>query len=268
MNGGLTIGQTGDAGRMRDGRVYIYDGSFEGFLCAVAHGLDTEAVQLEFAAATDNRNLSLFCGEEFEVPTVRETALNFRKRFITAVSREAFATVRYAFHSRQPGIETLLWRYLSLGLETGRSLDSMLTREPVRSVHGIARRVAREAHKFKGFVRFREVSDGFLYAAIEPDFDILPLIASHFTTRIGDRPWVIHDLKRAQAAAFDGQTWRLVQGIEQKRTPALTDEEQAFTMLWQRYFKHLAIDSRCNPKLQQQHVPLKYRTHLTEFTVR
>jgi probable DNA metabolism protein len=125
--------------------------------------------------------------------------------------------------------------------------------------------LCREAHKFKGFVRFREVTAGFLYASIEPEADILPLIAPHFTERVGDRPWMIHDLRRNQAALFDLRSWRLIRDIELTAEPGITAAEHDYAALWQRYFQRHAIAERHNPKLQQKHVPLRVRKHLTEF---
>ena len=245
---------------------YRYDGSFEGFLCAVDYCLEIGDAQPEFIRDGDVHAVGLFAGEVREVATVRERAVAFRKRFVEAVSQEAFATARYAFHSQNAGIELLLWRYLTLGLQTGRRMCLMLAEEPVHSVNRIARHVSHEAHKYKGFVRFREVEAGFLYARIEPEADILSFIAPHFVGRVGDRPWMIHDLCRKQAALYDLTSWRLVRDIELTAEPALTATEQDYTSLWQRYFQRHAIIERHNPKLQQKHVPLRYRKHLTEFT--
>lgn len=247
---------------------YRYDGSFEGFLCAVADCLEAGGGQPEFVLAGDTHAVGLFAGEVREVVTVRESALAFRKRFVDAVSQEAFATARYAFHRQKAGIELLVWRYLTLGLEVEKRLCLMLAEEPVYSVNRIARQVAHEAHKFMGFVRFREVAAGFLYAQIEPEADILAFIAPHFVERVGDRPWMIHDLQRNQAALYDLTSWRLVRDIELTAEPTLTATEHDYAALWQRYFQRHAIAERHNPKLQQKHVPLRYRKHLVEFTDR
>jgi probable DNA metabolism protein len=243
--------------------VYRHDGSFEGFLCAVAACLEAGEERPEFASAA--HVAGLFEAEVREVVTVRETALAFRQRFVTAVSQEAFATARYAFHSQKAGIEQLVWCYLVLGLAAGKQLSGMLAQEPVCSINRIARHVSHEAHKFKGFVRFQEVEAGFLYARIEPEADILAFIAPHFVGRVGDRPWMIHDIARNQAAIYDLHTWRLISEIELDSEPDLSASEHDYAALWQRYFQRHAITERHNPSLQQKHVPLRYRKHLTEF---
>lgn len=243
-----------------------YDGSFEGFLCAVADCLERGDGKPGFVRNGADHAVGLFVGDIREVPTVRETALLFRNRFVETVSREAFCTARYAFHSRKEGIEQMVWRYLTLGLEVGQRLAGMLAVEPVCSVNRSARKVSHEAHKYKGFVRFSEVEAEFLYARIEPEADILVLIAPHFVARVGDRPWMIHDLSRRQAALYDLRSWRLIRDIELTAEPHLTVTEHDYAALWQRYFQRHAIAERHNPGLQKKHVPLRYRKHLTEFT--
>ena len=247
---------------------YAYDGSFEGFLCAVADSLEQGDVPPEFVRDGAEAAAGLFVDEIREVQTVRDVAMEFRRRFVAAVSQEAFATARYAFHSQGAGIEQLVWRYLLLGLQQGPRLAGMLTVEPVHAVNRIARQVSHEAHKFKGFVRFREVMEGFLYASIEPQTYVLPLIAPYFVGRVGDRPWLIHDLCRRQAAVFDLRTWRLIRDVELTAEPGVTVAEHEYAALWQRYFQHHAIAERHNPKLQQKHIPLRVRKHLTEFTTK
>lgn len=247
--------------------VYRYDGSFEGFICVVAACLQQGQGQPEFVRDGDDHVAGLFVGEIRDVASVRETALEFRSRFVEIVSQPAFATARYAFHSQKEGIDQLLWRYLMLGLEVGPRLAGMLALEPVYSINRIARQVSHEAHKFKGFVRFSEVTDGFLYARIEPQADVLPLIAPHFVGRVGDRPWMIHDLRRSKAAIFDLKSWRLVGDVVLSAEPGMSEAEHEYAALWRRYFQRHAIAERHNPNLQQKHVPLRYRKHLTEFNI-
>jgi probable DNA metabolism protein len=264
--------------------IYHYDSSFEGFLCAVSLCRECGDLHPEFVRTGAECEVGLFGGHLREVVTERVVAVELRRSFVAAVSQDVFATARYAFHSQKAGVEQLVWRYLQLGFTVGQKVALQLTEEPVYSVNRLARQVAHEAHKFKGFVRFQEVCFGdggvdaetgsivrsgeaasFLYARIEPEADVLPLIAAHFVERVGDRPWLIHDLRRKQAAVYDRRSWRLLRDIELTAEPHLSDAEHDYAALWQRYFQRHAIVERHNPKLQQKHVPLRYRKHLTEF---
>jgi probable DNA metabolism protein len=244
---------------------YRYDGSFEGFLCALSRCLANGIEAVEFLPDTTVSETGLFQDLMVDVATDRKSAIDFRERFVAAVSTEAFAMLRYAFHSEHHGVELQLWNYVRLGLKAGPKLCSMMADKRVNSVERLARSVAREVHKYKGFVRFREVERGFLYARIEPEADILCFLAPHFVQRIGDRPWMIHDLRRSTAAVYDLATWRMLRDIALAEAPGYTDAERECSGLWQRYFQRHAIEARHNPKLQQKHVPLRSRKHMVEF---
>jgi len=246
---------------------YRYDSTFEGFLCAVAHCLaEGEEPELFLRGSEEPAYQLLFDEVTVDIPTDLQAALEFRQSFVEAASRQVFASARYAFHSQQTGVELLLWRYFKLGLRVGQRLVHMLADSDVNAVDRISRSVAHQAHKYLGFVRFREVEQGFLYARIEPQYDILCFIAPHFATRVGDRPWVIHDLSRSQAAVYDLKKWRLVRDVELSGTPDFTAAEQECALLWRRYFDRLAIEARRNLRLQRQHVPMHSRRHMVEFT--
>ena len=254
---------------------YRYDGSFEGFLCALAECLESGQGEGEILRPGCDGQGCLFGGAVYDVVTDLGTALRFRERFVAKVSRKAFATLRYAFHSEAAGVEELLRRYVELGLEQGGRVQNMLAREPVSLVSRLSRKVVHEAHRFTGFVRFREVSwpgqitdrpsVSLLYARIEPDSDILPFIAPHFRERLNDRPWMIHDLRRSSLVLCDQGTWRLVRGVSQACQPDLTADEELANRLWRSYFQRMAIPERHNPRLQQNLVPLRFRAHLVEF---
>ncbi|NMC75116.1 MAG: DNA metabolism protein [Geobacteraceae bacterium] len=243
---------------------YRYDGSFEGYLCALSRSLSEGAESPEFLRETSPER-GLFREPAVDVETDRDRADAFHVQFSAAVSASAFRTLCYAFACEQEEIERLLWEYVRLGIETGRRLTSMLADTRVNTVNRLARRVATEAHRYKGFVRFREVEEGFLYATIEPKAHIIRFLAPHFARRVGDRPWILHDLRRSCAAAYDGKTWRLLLPITLTEPPRLSAAERECADLWQRYFRRLAIESRSNPKLQLNRVPLRCRRHLLEF---
>lgn len=244
---------------------YRYDGSFEGFVCALSRALADRVEHVQFQADATEQQAGLFQDQMVNVATERSYAVAFRERFVARVSEEAFARLRQAFHSQQPGVELLLWEYLRLGFKEGARICSLLADKRVNSVERLARHVSREMHRYLGFVRFRELEQGFLYAAIEPEADILCYLAPHFVQRVSDRPWMIHDLRRSQAALYDLTGWRLMSNIELARNPDYSPTEEEFSRLWRSYFQRLAIEERRNPGLQRRLVPLRTRAHLVEF---
>lgn len=133
------------------------------------------------------------------------------------------------------------------------------------------KKVNRERHRMKAFIRFQKSSDGLFFSVIEPDFDVLPLIAGFFRDRYSDQSWLIWDNKRQYGLLYDQITVSPVQLSPEEKT-ALTsgitltlDEKDAhFQQLWKQYFQSTNIKARKNMKLHLRHVPKRYWKYLPE----
>ena len=243
---------------------YLYDGTFEGVLTVLALVRETGAESTSIGTAAPAQ------GGLFSSTVMVETDEVAAERLLEEIGRRmspaTAAHLYHAFLSETEGVEMLLHNYLRLGWREGGRLDFLLSHECVLPVHRLARRVRHEAHRMKGFVRFREVREEFYYAALEPDHRVLSLMAPHFADRFFDQHWVIHDVRRnlaiVHAARREG--WEEV-SLELTGAPVMSEREEWFQSLWRRYFDRLAIAERHNPRLQQSKVPLKYRRFLVEF---
>ncbi|MDX1784336.1 MAG: TIGR03915 family putative DNA repair protein, partial [Aequorivita vladivostokensis] len=106
---------------------------------------------------------------------------------------------------------------------------------------------------------------------IAPDFNVLPINATHFKKRYADQNWLIYDLKRKYGIYYDLKNVKTVQ-LEiseaintQKEAPNFfTLEEIQFQKLWGNYFKNSNIASRKNMRLHIKHIPKRYWKYLTE----
>lgn len=58
----------------------------------------------------------------------------------------------------------------------------------------------------KAYVRFKLTKDQLYYAFVEPDHNVLPLIAGHFKGRYAGQRWLIYDVKRKYGIYYDLQT--------------------------------------------------------------
>jgi probable DNA metabolism protein len=109
------------------------------------------------------------------------------------------------------------------------------------------------------------------YASIDPDFNVLPLISSHFKNRYADQEWIIYDLKRKYGLHYNLKTVEEItidfaSEVNQK-SPALIlmdEKEELYSLLWKDYFKSANIVARKNTKLHVKHVPKRYWKYLTE----
>lgn len=241
--------------------IFIYDGSFEGFLAAMAEAF------YQGDSPEDIREEKEYVPSLFSQAIKVEPVSQRFKAFVTRLGAEAPpATMRKLFCAYLSGVqnrEMLAYRYLDFAFRHGNQAGHFLSEEAVSRMEELFRKVLREAHRMQGLVRFKELSDGILYAPVETDHNVLPLISPHFFKRMRHGRWIIHDLRRQQAAVNDNGTCRIM-AIQLAHTPEYAEDEYFYQRLWKEYFKTIAIESRLNPRLQRQFLPQRYWKYLVE----
>lgn len=250
-----------------------YDGSFEGFLCAVFEvyylQLKRVAIQPQCQASDD-----LFANT-MRVPTDEQRAKRVADRIIDIAGNDGLQRLWKAMLSELDGVENTLLHVIHYLLRKKRPIFSDYGNKHVLKLHQIMKKINRERHRMTAFVRFEEATDGVYYAIVEPDFNVLPLIINHFKNRYADQKWLIFDQSRSYGIYYDLQQVITVEPDQAENhsnnTPALSitlsDHEKEFQRLWQQYFQSTGIQSRKNTKLHLQHVPKRYWKHLTEKSI-
>ena len=241
--------------------VWRYDGTFSGFLTLCAE-LVTRREEPEGIIFGESLQAELF-RSTVDVENNDARAEKMLGAIAARISPDSCRTLWCAFQSRKEGVELLLWRYLQFGRVTGAKCDRFLAHPAVAPVHKLALSVGHEAHTVRGIVRFQETAGGQWYAAVEPAYQILELIAPHFAARCADMNWLIHDVRRNLAVAWNGSEWRLTT-FDAQGVPPLSANEATWSALWRSYFAAVAIPQRANGRLQQQHLPKRFRKYLTE----
>jgi len=175
------------------------------------------------------------------------------------------------FLSEEQGAEELLWRYVTHVFASKENVETDFSNVSVWEVKRTSKRVKYEAHRMKAYVRFKLTKDQLYYAIIEPDHNVLPLIAGHFKGRYADQRWLIYDVKRKYGIYYDLNMVTTVgiafdSAITSSRYIAeISDErEEFFQELWRRYFSSVNIAARKNIKLQVKEMPKRYWKHMTE----
>ena len=135
----------------------------------------------------------------------------------------------------------------------------------------VSRKVAREKHRMEAFVRFQLTKDDLYYAMIQPDYNVLPLISKHFTSRYADQKWLIYDSLRKYGLYYDLHKTVEVQlnfEIDVNNKTLLhtihDEKEELYQKLWHQYFTSVNIVARKNMKLHIQHMPKRYWKNLVE----
>ena len=242
---------------------YVYDGSFDGFLCCLhAHYYRESAQGIRSKQPQEQFMLFQETWMDTDYTVSHRVFDGLRKKLGQEICEKAFQ----AFLSDRPGKEMMVLRYLEACLKYGPQMDSYRTHPDILGVHETSLRVGREAHRFLGWLRFSEIQ-GVLYAVYEPEADLTCLIMPHFADRFRNERFVIHDLGRKKAGVYANGYWE-EQELKQDLRPYKSSEELHMEKAWQAYFDHIAIQERENRKLQRQFMPIKIWKNLTEQVIR
>jgi len=243
----------------------LYDGTFEGLLTTVFEVYEFKIAALQIKRG-DNSNGSLF-GDVHVVQTNEEKAKRVLIKLEEKISRSAMNQFYKSFLSELPGFDNVLLRYARYVIDGKHGVENDYGHPDVLAVQQTSKKVHREKHRMEAFVRFQLTKDGLYYAIIQPDYNVLPLIATHFKERYTDQQWLIYDSRRKYGLHYDLLEVTEVtidfneRGNEEK---VYDDNENLYQELWKHYFDSVNIKARRNMKLHIQHVPKRYWRHLIE----
>ena len=240
---------------------YLYDGTFEGFLCCVyAHYYDEKATGIFQKEQYVSNLLDKAC----EVPTDADKAMKVYDAIERKISKYDIKRVYRVFLSNTENKEIKLLNYIVLGFKHGSKIRLLHGKSPVYDVQQIERKVSFEVHRLLGLIRFSALQGNVLYAPIEPDHDVCELLAEHFCDRFKNDPFIIHDKKREKALISGNGNWYISE-FTSEDLPAFSDGEKDYQNLWKNYFEVIAIKERTNPRCQKNFMPVRYWKNLTEM---
>lgn len=243
--------------------VYIYDGTFEGFLSVVFQGWHRGRQTVEQILPAGQTELF---GTSVTVNTDAEEGRRVLEGLWQKAGGEAVQVLVYAFHNEVvQHKEMTLWRYVQAAFYYGPKVVFKVNEEAVEKTLDWYRTVGNERHCMLGLTRFQELADRTLYAPMAPRHDVVGLMAGHFKRRFPWERWVLHDVRRKKGICCeDGKVWPIL-------IPQLTEQlvcsegEKEFASLWKAFHSHIAIAERSNKTLQQQNMPAFYWKYLTEM---
>jgi probable DNA metabolism protein len=250
---------------------YVFDGSFEGLLTAIFDSYDRreKAVDLVW----DKYHQPTMLQEDYTVETDEAKA----KRVWTALGKKMSQQWGVMFYktylSEDPQAFKDLFNFAHYIFDNEAGAEKNFGNPYVLAVSKMDRRVNREKHRMKAFIRFQKTADGMYYCPVEPDFNVLPLIVSFFKNRYADQQWIIYDVKRKYGLYYNLHTveeitYDFVANIDTSKTvlpAAMQDKkEELASLLWKDYFNSTNIPARKNMKLHIQHVPKRYWKYLNE----
>ena len=249
----------------------LYDGTFQGLLTSIFDIYERKLSHSEIVKSNSYQ-------PQFNTAThLVHTDVVKSKRVWKGLSRKISTSKRdevyKTFLSELPEMERVIRVFIEHVFANIANIEEDLGHPGVIGVKKIAHQVHREKHRMEAFIRFQRTREDLYFAAIEPDFNVLPLIASHFTDRYADQRWLIYDQRRKYGISYDSERAKLTEvllELEREATgeflPANVchEDEIEYQKLWKDYFCSVNINARKNNKLHVRHVPTRYWRHLTE----
>ena len=240
-------------------KVYLYDGSFKSLLVLIIELLKFKKNPFNIKSEKDyNQNLL----DEVVFLELKIDNLKILKKLPKSVIRAA----NYVFLSNEDDKEIIIFEFLKNAFKYKEEIFRYRNIDAVNKTIKIAKYVSSEAHKLKGFLRFKQIENKFYYAEMEPTNNIIEILAAHFKNRLNLEPWIIHDLKRERYAIYDlKKVIYLEESDILKLNFKIDSNEEYYEDLWKTFFKTIAIKERKNLKCQMNFMPKKYWNHLIEM---
>ena len=258
--------------------IYVCEDSLTGIFSGIyevwKRKMTAEEAGLEVGDSFERR---LFCEYIFCKAEERK-ALAVIRMIQKNLGADVYEKISYALLSADRRKAEMVFRAMLEAKKLSRKdrLMEHLGNEAVRAVFGMYRQVANEAHHYKGFVRFRELKNKTLFAKIEPKHAVLPCIAEHFADRFPQENWVIYDKTHEVFLIHEkGKRYYFLQqymcmkgdsGSAQNIAGGFSEEEMDYEALWKEFVRSISVAERENRALQNQNLPLRFRTNLVEFS--
>jgi probable DNA metabolism protein len=251
--------------------VFVYDGTFEGLLCSVFESYERKLVP-EKVVSVQRLSHGLF-DTEITITTEPLKAARVWQSLQKKLSPRNRQLPFHAFLYGKEEIDQTVFSFIRLVFDTPHDVDHDYANPVVLRIKQIKRKVAIEAMRTIQFVRFQKTADDIYFAALSPDFDVLPLATQHFLDRYKDQQWIIYDLKRDYGIYYDLNEVKEFT-LDTKQFSALTGEindnvmeegEAGYQAYWQQYVKAVTIRERLNLKQQLRLMPRRYWKYLPEM---
>lgn len=215
----------------------------------------------------ENTNIELF---STYVP-LKPSALNAQK-VLNTIRRTCSDTVyEHLFHAACADASDkadAIYRYIQVALRMGSRVINHFTDPAVVRVMELSRAVGNAQHHYLGFLRFIEIPGNILLARFAPKPRLVELVMPHFVNRFPEERFVIWDTIRSEAGVHvPGRNYIMLQLTENQRATlqTYTEDNSKAEQMWTTFVESISIKERENKKLQQNNIPLHFRTYMPEF---
>lgn len=237
-------------------KIINYDGSLAGLFTVV---FDFYGEIFDIKIEAENNQLDFL--EKIFIKADESKARRVEKKIRKNISEEFLRQILLNFKSKDANKDDLIARVIKLSLYYGRDYITSSHKYAIRFREN-CKNYSSELHTYKGLVRFRQIQEGFLFAEIEPENNILIDLSKHFIKRLPKEKFIIYDRTSKKALISIESNTEIVDIIDLNIEE--TEEEKFFQDLWVKFYDTISIKERANKKLMISNMPKKYWKYLPE----
>jgi probable DNA metabolism protein len=253
--------------------IYTYDNTFEGFLTCIYACYSRKEFPVDICRR-EGEQKHLFA-ERLDILTDPKKADRVWKGIQNKLSGKNKQMPFHAFLSEEQGVEMKIYRFLRKLFSAHFSIETDYGDSDVLYLTQVSQKVKKEAMRMLQFVRFQRTKEGVYFCGIEPLYDVIPMVVTHFQKRFADQKWLLYDLKRNYGVLYEKDKMEEVVITQQQfnrlngqlNKSLLEESEDFYQKLWKSYFTHINIKERKNLRLQRQHMPRRFWKYLPEKQV-
>ena len=239
--------------------IYLYQDSWSNLLTLIKYLITNKIRPLNIKSLDYSPTLFDNC-----INLNLENEHNIEKYWLNKTNNSVYKIIYYVYLSTNPNKELIIYYFLLNSLKYPHSILNQRNLKCVNQALKIANYTRHESHKFKGFLRFKETKNHYLYAQIEPENNILELLAYHFKNRLKKGDWNINDTKYKQICLYDKKNIYLLNNT-QITNISLSNDELLMQDLWKSFFQNISIKERENKLRQMGFMPKKYWKNIIEM---
>ena len=240
--------------------ILLYDGSFEGYLSLVYEVYYKRLKPLKIYKKLPQE---IIFEEIFEIENSKEKYEKVLNALKLKFPKQMLEKILNIFMCDSKDFEIELLDFIILGFKDTKELYN-INNPSVFYINNLEKELFRLVHKMYAFIRFEELENHTLYGKIDSKFNVVYFLAKHFLKRFNNQNFIIHDVNR-KIAFIKIENNYSIEEIAYFDEPIFSNDEEKFQQLWKSFYKGVTIKERINLKLQQNLVPLIYRTYMSEF---
>ncbi len=240
--------------------VYLYDGSFEGFLCCVYDYYYSSYTPVKIVYDV------LYQPSFYDTVYIKTDFLKSEKvkmAILAKLSNFAYNFIKDCLLCDEEDIEMAMLEFIVLAFKDGFKIYHNYNIPAVEKLRKAHKNITREAHLYLGIVRFQLINNTYI-SKIEPNNRILSKISYHFKTRNLDLPFVIYDETHKEILMGTREKTKIIQ-VDNLEIPKITKYEEDLQILWKKYYDTISIKERYNPRCRDNFIPKYRHKHMTEL---